>query len=61
MKSAIDEARSEIEAQARTLDVKLVEYMKYGKNLIKKQGLSPDGLLQLALQVRDLLACRFMV
>lgn len=50
VKNTIDQAREEIEERCRTLSVKTLQYHKYGKNFIKKLKLSPDALLQLAIQ-----------
>ncbi len=51
IKSAIEKGREEMERWARTLDLDFLEYETYGRDLIKAKGLSPDAVLQLAIQV----------
>lgn len=48
---AIVSAKNEVEARCKSLSVDTLEYQKYGKSFIKSKKLSPDGLLQLAIQV----------
>ena len=49
--SAIEEAKKEVETRCQSLSVDVLQYQKFGRNLIKKLKLSPDAVLQLAIQV----------
>lgn len=49
--AATERARQEVEQRCKSLSVDTLQYQKYGKNYIKKQNLSPDAILQLAIQV----------
>lgn len=48
---AIEEAKKEVEERCLTLSVNIIQHHKFGKNFIKKLKLSPDAILQLAIQV----------
>ena len=48
---AVEEAKKVVEEQCQSLSVDTMQYMKYGKNEIKKFKLSPDGVMQVAFQV----------
>ncbi len=52
LSDAVEHAKGQIEERCKSLSVNTLEYHKYGKNFIKDKKLSPDGLLQLAIQVR---------
>ncbi|ORU94772.1 MAG: hypothetical protein A6F71_09625 [Cycloclasticus sp. symbiont of Poecilosclerida sp. M] len=49
--NAIEQARQKIGDDCKALSVDTLQYKKYGKDLIKKLKLSPDAILQLAIQV----------
>ena len=51
LKLAIERAKDEMEKKANSLTVSFVEYEGFGKDIIKKLGLKPDAILQLAIQV----------
>lgn len=51
VKDAIEEAKKGVEERCQSLTVNTLQYQKYGKNFIKKSKLSPDAILQLAIQV----------
>lgn len=51
LKSAAEAARSEVESRTRDLNINIVQYRRFGKNLIKAKGLSPDAIMQLAFQI----------
>lgn len=48
---AIEEAKKEVEARCQSLSFHELQYHKFGKNFLKKLKLSPDAVLQLAIQV----------
>ena len=48
---AVEHAKQEIGERCRSLAIDTLQYHKYGKNDIKKHKLSPDAILQLAIQV----------
>ena len=56
LKSAIETARREVEEKAKTLSVNTMQYGRYGKDFIKAQNLSPDAVMQLAIQVSTALS-----
>ena len=49
---AVADAKNKIEKRCKSLSFSILEYHKYGKNFIKSRKLSPDSLMQLAIQVR---------
>lgn len=51
VKNAIEEVKKEVEERCNSLSVTTLQYKKYGKNYIKALKLSPDAVLQLAIQV----------
>ena len=51
IKAAIGKARQNFDSAVQGLDLNAIEYTKMGKNFIKKQKLSPDSFMQLAIQV----------
>ena len=51
IKASIDEAKTNFKNTSAGLDLNYVEFTKFGKNFIKKQGVSPDSFMQLAIQV----------
>lgn len=57
---AVEGAKKDIEERCNSLSVKALQYKKYGKDGIKKSKLSPDALLQLAIQV-GLECCRVLI
>ena len=52
MAEAVERAKNEVEERCKSLSFSILQYHKYGKNFIKSMKLSPDSLLQLAIQVR---------
>lgn len=48
---AVEDAKKEVEERCQSLSFNTVQYHKFGKNFIKKLKLSPDAVLQLAIQV----------
>ncbi len=51
VKAAIEKGRAEMERWTGTLSLDFLEYHDYGRDVIKAKGLSPDAVLQLAIQV----------
>jgi len=51
LKTAIDEAKGKYEAATSKLDYDYVIFDKFGRDYIKQNKLSPDSLMQLAIQV----------
>ncbi len=48
---AIESAKQEIETRCDQLSVNTLQYDGFGKTYLKKKGFSPDGVLQLAIQM----------
>lgn len=51
LKADIQNARSDFDKTVSGLNLHYIEYPKLGKDFIKKQKLSPDSFMQLAIQV----------
>jgi len=51
LKTAVDEAKRRYEEATSKLDIDYIMYDKFGKDLIKRNKLSPDSFMQLAFQV----------
>lgn len=51
LKSAIESGREQVKASSKLLTTNVLQYQKFGKKLIKKFSMSPDGIMQLAFQV----------
>lgn len=51
LKNTVEEAKKEVEENTRRLSVNTMQYMKYGRNALKKHKLSADAIMQLAIQV----------
>ena len=49
--NAVEQAKQKLGTDCKSLSVDTLQYKKYGKDLIKKLKLSPDAILQLAIQV----------
>ena len=55
LKSAVEAAKKEVEGNTNRLSIDTMQYMKYGRNALKRFKLSPDAIMQLAIQVRFIL------
>ena len=53
VKSAIEAAKDEVEGNTKRLSIRSLQYMKYGRNVLKNMKLSPDAILQLSIQVLE--------
>ena len=51
VKDAIDQAKKDYEESTSSLNVDILWFDEFGKNLVKKNRLSPDAVMQLAFQV----------
>lgn len=51
VKDGINRAIKRYTEQTSRLSMQALKYDKYGKNLLKKGGVSPDGVMQLSFQV----------
>ena len=51
VKRVVESAKQSIEARCDDLSINTLQYQKYGKSFLKKTGLSPDAILQLAIQI----------
>ena len=51
VKDAIDLAKKDYEKFTSSLSVDMFQFDEFGKNLVKKNKLSPDAVMQLAFQV----------
>jgi hypothetical protein len=51
MKHKLEQSVKKFNATVQNLDVQHLEYYKYTKSYVKKSGISPDSLMQLAIQV----------
>lgn len=51
VKDGINSAIKRYTEQTSRLSMQALKYDKYGKNLLKKGGVSPDGVMQLSFQV----------
>lgn len=51
LKSAVEAAKKEVESNTSRLSIDTMQYMKYGRNALRKLKLSPDAIMQLAIQV----------
>lgn len=51
LKSAIIEAKEVYQKIIKSLDIDYLIFNKIGKNMCKKQGVSPDAVMQLGFQV----------
>ena len=51
VKEGISRVKEEFSKRADSILLNYIEYNKFGKNFVKKQRLSPDGIMQLAIQV----------
>jgi hypothetical protein len=51
MKKNLQQSVKKFNATVQSLDVHHLEYYKYTKSYVKKIGISPDSLMQLAIQV----------
>ena len=54
LKSAIENARKEVEENCSALNTDVLQYKRYGKSTIKNFQMSPDAWMQLAFQVSQL-------
>ena len=52
VKEGIRNVKEEFSKRADSILLNYIEYRKFGKNFLKKQRLSPDGMMQLAIQVK---------
>lgn len=53
LKSAIKEASKSYDELCKSLNINFIEYDGFGKNLCKKQNISPDAIMQLGFQVNN--------
>lgn len=51
MKDNVEQSVKKFNATMQSLDVDHLEYQKYTKSYVKKSGMGPDSLMQLAIQV----------
>lgn len=51
MKDNVEQSVKKFNATVQSLDVDHLEYQKYTKSYVKKSGMGPDSLMQLAIQV----------
>lgn len=51
MKDNVEQSLKKFNATVQSLDVDHLEYQKYTKSYVKKSGMGPDSLMQLAIQV----------
>lgn len=51
VKDGIDQAKKDFEKVTSSLSVNILQVHEFGRNLVKTQKLSPDAVMQLALQV----------
>lgn len=51
LESAIERAKTQVKASSELLSTNVLQYQKFGKKLIKRFSMSPDGIMQLAFQV----------
>jgi len=51
VKEGIKQVKEEFSKRADSIVLNYIEYRRFGKNFLKKQRLSPDGMMQLAIQV----------
>lgn len=51
MKDNVEQSVKTFNATVQSLDVDHLEYQKYTKSYVKKSGMGPDSLMQLAIQV----------
>ena len=51
MKDNVEKSVKKFNATMQSLDVDHLEYQKYTKSYVKKSGMGPDSLMQLAIQV----------
>ena len=49
--SALEAARRRSQKEAERLDMDILQFCDYGKDYIKKQNMSPDAFVQVALQL----------
>ena len=55
IKKTVDDAKARYAEATSKLDIAYFQTFKFGKKLIKKNKLSPDSFMQLALQVHTIL------
>ena len=51
VKEGIKQVKEEFSQRADSILLNYIQYGRFGKNFLKKQRLSPDGMMQLAIQV----------
>lgn len=51
MKDNVEQSVKKFNTTVQSLDVDHLEYQKYTKSYVKKSGMGPDSLMQLAIQV----------
>lgn len=51
LKTAITEAKQDYQKTSKSLEIDYLIFNKVGKNMCKKQGVSPDAVMQLGFQV----------
>lgn len=51
LQTAITEAKQDYQKTCKSLDIDYLIFNKVGKNMCKKQGVSPDAVMQLGFQV----------
>ncbi len=54
VKEGISSALTEVKETCSSLSVNILQYERYGKEFLKKMNVSPDAVLQLAIQVSTL-------
>jgi hypothetical protein len=60
MKINIQKSVEKFNTTVQNLDIHQLEYHKYTKSYVKKSGISPDSLMQLAMQVGcNHILCKF--
>lgn len=52
---AITEAREEYQKTCKSLDIDYLIFDQVGKNMCKKQAVSPDAVMQLGFQVLNMI------
>ena len=48
---ALEEAKKDLDERVQDLDLVVLRFDDFGKDFVKSQKMSPDGFLQLALQL----------